>query len=151
MSLHSSWVMWTCHSFTILTMAIRRARFIVTISKLDYIIHDVVFEGFVLNCYGIFGSSSNFTYLDVIVIDENDLFTMSLILSGALVTLHGDKFGCENQVRIENFMLKPWKKFEQRDFEIYIHIISTSLVDVPQAKTSIFIMFTWTQLWIFAW
>jgi len=28
-------------------------------------------------------------------------------VSGALVTLHGDKFGCENQVRIENFMLKP--------------------------------------------
>jgi hypothetical protein len=88
-------------------MAIRRVRFIVTISKLDYTIHDVVFEGFVVNCYGKFGSSSNFTYLDVIVIDENDRFTMSLILSGALVTLHGDKFGCDNQVRIENFMLKP--------------------------------------------
>jgi hypothetical protein len=85
-------------------MAIRRVRFIVTISNLDYITHDVFFEGFVLNHYGNFGSSSNFTYLDVIVIDENDPFTMSVILSGPLVTLHGDKFGCDNQVRIEIFM-----------------------------------------------
>jgi hypothetical protein len=53
MSLHSSWVMWTCHSFTILIMVIRRVRFIITISKLDYIIHDVVLRALCSTIMGI--------------------------------------------------------------------------------------------------
>jgi hypothetical protein len=71
-------------------MAIRKVRPMITINNLDYMVRDIVFEGFVLNHYGIFGSSSVLAYLHVNVIDQCGISTMSVTLSGALVTLHGD-------------------------------------------------------------
>jgi len=102
----------------------------ITINDLDHIVLDIVFEGFVLNHYGNFGSSSVFAYLHVDVIDQCGISTLSVTLSGALVTLHGDKFIRKNHMQIKKFTMTPQVKWEQRDLHICIHVSSLTLVNV---------------------
>jgi hypothetical protein len=83
----------------------------ITIDDLDHIVRDIVFEGFVLNHYGNFGSSSVFAYLHVDVIDQCGISTLSVTLSGALVTLHGDKFIRRNHMQIKKFTMTPQAKW----------------------------------------
>jgi hypothetical protein len=70
----------------------------ITIDDLDYIVRDVAFEGFVLNHYGNFGSSSVFAYLHGDVTNQFGFSIVSVTLNGALVTLHNVKFICRNHV-----------------------------------------------------
>jgi hypothetical protein len=79
-------------------MAIKKVRPMITVDDLDYTVHDVAFEDFVLNCYKNFGNSRAFAYLHVDVTNQCGISTMSVTLSGALVTLHNDKFICKNHM-----------------------------------------------------
>jgi len=126
-------------------MVIRRVRPMFTINNLDYTVHDIVFEGFVFNCYGNFDNSSVFAYLHVDVINQCGISTTSATLNGALVILHNDKFICENHMQIKKINVTPQVKWEQRDLDICIYVSSLTLVDVlPHENITFHFVHTYT-------
>ncbi len=113
----------------------------ITINDLNYTIHDVAFEGFVFNCYGNFGNSSVFAYLHADITNQCRISTMNVTVGGALVTLHGDKFICRNQMQIKQIILKPRAKWEQGTSMFVFVLVVWLWWMFSCMRTSLFILF----------
>jgi len=125
--------------FTMLSsiVIVHKSKRVVGIDDLNMGFHDVAFEGFVLNRYGIFYHITKKTmddlgygYLYCKLFDRVGLIIITLLVKSLHIQMHENVLQKGLYVKVENFKIKARSHngFEKRDMQMYLIVKSTTIV-----------------------